>query len=34
LRDPLGSRTVIDEWSGGPVQEVVRTERTGFGFGC
>jgi hypothetical protein len=34
LRDPLGGRVVMDEWSGGVVSEAVRTERTGFGFGC
>jgi hypothetical protein len=34
LRDPLGTRTVIDEWSGRTVPEVIRSERNGFGFGC
>jgi len=34
LRDPLGSRTVIDERSGAMVSELIRTERTGFGIGC
>jgi hypothetical protein len=34
LRDPLGSRTVIDERSGATVSEMIRTERSGFGIGC
>jgi hypothetical protein len=34
LRDPLGSRTVIDERTGTMVAEMIRTERTGFGIGC
>jgi hypothetical protein len=34
LRDPLGSRTVVDERSGATVPEMIRTERTGFAIGC
>jgi hypothetical protein len=34
LRDPLGGRTVIDVRSARTVPEVIRTERSGFGFGC
>jgi len=34
LRDPLGSRAVIDEWSGQTVQEVSSTQPSAFGPWC